>query len=51
MFAFIDKGVNKLTCNDFRLIPPKSHVSLQLHVRECAGVNVLEHVQVSYTEL
>ncbi|KDR13521.1 hypothetical protein L798_11434, partial [Zootermopsis nevadensis] len=28
-----------------KLIPPKSHVSLQLHVRECAGVNFLEHVQ------
>ncbi|KAJ4445762.1 hypothetical protein ANN_12447 [Periplaneta americana] len=28
-----------------KLIPAKSHVSLQLHVKECAGVNFLEHVQ------
>lgn len=28
-----------------KLIPAKSHVTLQLHVKECAGVNFLEHVQ------
>ncbi|XP_034241763.1 furin-like protease 1 isoform X2 [Thrips palmi] len=28
-----------------KLIPSKSQVVLQLHVKECAGVNFLEHVQ------
>ncbi|GLH10076.1 Furin-like protease 1, isoforms 1/1-X/2 [Gryllus bimaculatus] len=28
-----------------KLIPAKSQVLLQLHVRECAGINYLEHVQ------
>lgn len=47
VFSFCNKSINPCTCNDFRLIPAKSHVSLQLHVNECAGVNFLEHVQVS----
>ncbi|XP_019699116.2 furin-like protease 1, isoforms 1/1-X/2 isoform X2 [Harpegnathos saltator] len=28
-----------------RSIPPKSQLSLDLHVKECSGVNFLEHVQ------
>ncbi|XP_048513819.1 furin-like protease 1 isoform X2 [Athalia rosae] len=28
-----------------RTIPPKSQISLPLHVKECSGVNFLEHVQ------
>ncbi|XP_076621880.1 furin-like protease 1 isoform X4 [Colletes latitarsis] len=28
-----------------RPIPPKSQLSLELHVKECSGVNFLEHVQ------
>lgn len=30
-----------------RTIPPKSQLVLDLHVKECSGVNFLEHVQVS----
>lgn len=30
----------------FRQIPPKSQLVLDLHVKECSGVNFLEHVQV-----
>ena len=47
VFSFNNNTVNISICNDFRLIPAKSHVTLQLHVKECAGVNFLEHVQVS----
>ena len=47
VFSFSKNAVNTNTCNDCRLIPAKSHVTLQLHVKECAGVNFLEHVQVS----
>ncbi|XP_046626653.1 furin-like protease 1 isoform X1 [Neodiprion virginianus] len=28
-----------------RTIPPKSQITLMLHVKECSGVNFLEHVQ------
>jgi hypothetical protein len=47
VFSFSNNTVNTNTSIDFRLIPAKSHVTLQLHVKECAGVNFLEHVQVS----
>ena len=30
-----------------RQIPPKSQLLLELHVKECTGVNFLEHVQVN----
>jgi hypothetical protein len=29
----------------FRLIPAKSQIKIQLTVRECAGVNFMEHLQ------
>ena len=35
----------------YRPIPPKSQLTLELHVKECSGVNFLEHVQVSTVSL
>lgn len=32
-----------------RTIPPKSHITLQLTVQHCKGVNFLEHVQAKIT--
>nr|XP_024214340.1 furin-like protease 1 isoform X2 [Halyomorpha halys] len=32
-----------------KVIPAKSYVTLELHVKECAGVNYLEHVQAKIT--
>ncbi|XP_026666894.1 furin-like protease 1, isoforms 1/1-X/2 [Ceratina calcarata] len=32
-----------------RAIPPKSQLTLELHVKECSGVNFLEHVQAKVT--
>ncbi|XP_073989172.1 uncharacterized protein isoform X2 [Rhodnius prolixus] len=34
-----------------KVIPAKSHVSLSLNVKECAGVNYLEHVQAKISLL
>ncbi|CAK9811856.1 Furin-like protease 1, isoform 1-CRR [Anthophora quadrimaculata] len=34
-----------------RPIPPKSQLSLELHVKECSGVNFLEHVQAKVSLL
>lgn len=39
----------KLKLN-FRLIPAKSQIKIQLTVRECAGVNFMEHLQVTFSE-
>jgi hypothetical protein len=47
VFSLSNGSANIFIHNYFRLIPAKSHVTLQLHVKECAGVNFLEHVQVS----
>lgn len=35
----------------FRSIPPKSSVAIPLEVTECAGVQILEHVQAKLTIL
>lgn len=34
---------------DFRVIPPKSHITLQLSVKNCLNINFLEHVQAKIT--
>lgn len=38
-----------LLFQNYRSIPPKSHITLQLAVQQCRGVNFLEHVQAKIT--
>lgn len=33
----------------YRAIPPKGHLTLQVTVQHCKGVNYLEHVQAKIT--
>lgn len=33
----------------FRVIPPRTHITLQLSINHCRSVNYLEHVQAKIT--
>lgn len=51
IMEFLISGADLNFVCAYRPIPPKSQLTLELNVKECSGVNFLEHVQVSTMSL